>query len=302
MPALGQDKALISLKHSIESSITEDGVYRFPTISQSNITINIYLDQTSKPNISICSIQLNFKKQKSDNLIFDSYLSEKNLIREIRNVRISFVNKIEKSIEFFEPININIEECTLYKFDQVLEIHVLIEKEGPLYHLTIFISLVGGKLDGVDVLLNDRRRKIYEYIISNPGAYFREIMRAHGLGPNSAKYHLDTLEDHGYVHSGRCGRYLTYFSKGSKVDKNQTELHITLQNKNAQKILEIVVSNPGITPMEIQEKTELHRNTVNYNLNKLIKIGLLEKIRQKGRSHLIYREFKPPSFDDEGNL
>ncbi|MBS7630377.1 hypothetical protein KEJ47_02180 [Candidatus Bathyarchaeota archaeon] len=51
-----------------------------------------------------------------------------------------------------------------FKTNEQLKIEVIEEKDGVLYRLIIIISVVGGKLDGKDILENRTRRKIYEFI------------------------------------------------------------------------------------------------------------------------------------------
>lgn len=99
---------------------------------------------------------------------------------------------------------------------KIIEIEMIRFEDGEFYHLTILISIVGERLQNTNILSNERRRKIFEYIQSNPGAYLREIMRENCLSPNWTKYHLNVLEIYGYIKSKRCGRNIVYFPADKK--------------------------------------------------------------------------------------
>lgn len=289
-PLLNQGKAAIDLKYLIESANLAIDNYKSLIESKANNTIQIHSYQIYELNISLCSIRVTRTNISIDDIMYhkNTAIKESNKIRDL----LLFPNDKEQLVDFFGSAKVDIEECKLYSVDseKILKIDLLIEKDGTSYTLTIFIFL-GGRLDGVDVLLNDKRRKIFEYIKSNPGAYFREIMRVHSLGPNWVKYHLDTLEDHGYIRGFRFGQNLTYFIVDTGIDENQVKIHIILQNKNIQNLLKIIISNPGITSTGIREKISLHRNTIRYNLNKLFELGMLKEAKQRGQHTFYPRDY-----------
>ncbi len=240
-------------------------------ILKSNLNITIYLDEVFEPT--------------SDSFKLESNLDELD-IKELVDIDLLSINN-EGSISLLnKSIQIDITNSTICEGNK-LKIEVLIEKEDRIYHLIIIISLTGGKLEGIDILLNDKRRKIYEYICSNPGAYFREIMKKHNFSPGLTQYHLNTLEDHGYIYSIRIGKYKAYFSTSSRIEIDKVRIHILLQNKNIKKIIKLIDQNPGISVTKLSEKTKLHRNTINYNLNKLVKLGIINKVKV-GRSVYLY--------------
>ena len=290
LPLLNQGKVAIDLKYLIESSNLAIDNYKSLIESKAYNAIQIHSYQIYEINISLCSIQVTRTNTSTDDIMYhkNTAIKESN---KIRNLLLSLNNK-EQLVDFFGSAKADIEEYKLYSVnsEKILKIDLLIEKDGTSYTLTIFIFL-GGRLDGVDVLVNDKRRKIFEYIKSNPGAYFREIMRVHSLGPNWVKYHLDILEDHGYIRRFRFGQNLTYFTVDAGIDENQAKIHIILQNKNIQNLLKIIISNPGITSTEIREKISLHRNTIGYNLNKLFELGMLKEVKQRGQHSFYPRDY-----------
>jgi DNA-binding MarR family transcriptional regulator len=150
------------------------------------------------------------------------------------------------------------------------------EKDDVVYHISIVISAVGGRLEGVNVLENDKRRKIFAYLQSNPGSYMREIMRVHDLSPNEAQYHLATLERHSYIKQVRSSKFLLFYPCKEKVNVDQIKQNMLIKNGDYQKIYNLRLFDPKITIKEISKQTGLHRNTVSKYLkilNKDNKIG-----------------------------
>jgi len=256
-------------------------------ILKSNLNITIYLDEVFEPTSDSFKLESNLTEEIPE--IINIYLldnKDKLDIKELVDIDLLSINN-EGSISLLnKSIQIDITNSTICDGNK-LKIEVLIEKEDRIYHLIIIISLTGGKLEGIDILLNDKRRKIYEYICSNLGAYFREIMKKHNFSPGLTQYHLNTLEDHGYIYSIRIGKYKIYFSTSSRIEIDKARIHILLQNKNIKKIIKLIDQNPGISITKLSEKTKLHRNTINYNLNKLVKLGVVKKLKS-GRRVFLY--------------
>jgi len=146
--------------------------------------------------------------------------------------------------------------------DNNLTYNIRAEKNDVVYHITIVISAVGGKLEGINILENEKRRKILEYLQNNPGSYMREIMRIHDLSPNEAQYHLATLERHNLIKRYRSDKFLLFYISNEDINIEQVRLNIIYKNVNYQKIYKLKLIYPNITIKEISEQTGLHRNTV----------------------------------------
>jgi DNA-binding transcriptional ArsR family regulator len=156
---------------------------------------------------------------------------------------------------------------------QITEIHTEKSSDGAIYaieariddaiyHITIIISTVGGRLEGRDVLENEKRRRVFEYVQMNPGVYFRQIMKSHNLSPNETQYHLATLERHGLITRHNLGRYHLYHANNSDLVESLMIRHLITSSDHFIKIYELYASNPDLTNRAISKQTGLHRNTI----------------------------------------
>ena len=172
-----------------------------------------------------------------------------------------------------------VQDCS---FEDFLELQLSIEfSNGKVYHLTITILVAHvGRISEANVLLNERRRRIYEYLIRHPGAHLREIMRSFNLGVHAVQWHLSMLERFHLIGHDRCGRYLIFYPIGNRPSNLEVKIRNALQNEKTTKILFIIASNPGISPTSVYRQLNLHKNTANYHIQKLLKLGLIEKAKQ----------------------
>lgn len=53
-------------------------------------------------------------------------------------------------------------------------------------------------------------------------------------------------------------------------------------------MLDVIIFNPGISSKELRNITNLHRNTIRINLDKLLRVGLIKEVyeREKTRIYL----------------
>jgi DNA-binding transcriptional ArsR family regulator len=76
----------------------------------------------------------------------------------------------------------------------------------PRWSFALFARLTRERV--VDL---EARRKVLEYLRNHPGAHFRELLRALGLGSGALHYHLYVLERAGIIVPQRDGMYRRYF-------------------------------------------------------------------------------------------
>ncbi len=176
-------------------------------------------------------------------------------------------------------------------FTTFLKLHLTLRlSDDHIYPLTITILVQVGRLSETVILSNEKRRKIYEYLKKHPGAHLREITKNFGLGVHAVKWHLSVLERFRFIGHDRCGRYLIFYPTGRRPSRLQVQIRIALLNKNAAKILGFIASNPGITQVVICRQLKLHKNTVNYHVQKLTTQGIIEKIKCKKNVRLYITE------------
>jgi predicted transcriptional regulator len=142
----------------------------------------------------------------------------------------------------------------------------------------------GSSLTKEDILHNQNRKKILDFIQINPGSYNRLIRRELSLGSNEFNWHVGMLEKFGFVKKVRfLQRSFGYFEKRSYMD-HEYDLYL-LQNEKISKILKIL-DKKQLKISQITKMLEFHYNTVQKYLNILEKreIILLTEIRK----HIYY--------------
>ncbi|TET79302.1 MarR family transcriptional regulator, partial [candidate division TA06 bacterium] len=140
--------------------------------------------------------------------------------------------------------------------------------------LTVFM-LFYVKLKKEDVLSQFTRGRIYGYIEANPGEHFGAIRKALSLTNGNAVYHLQVLEKQGFVVSKSDGIYKRFYPRGAVLPPNDgaplSEIH--------QRILSCIHEAPSIGQKEIANLLGLRQSTLGYQLQKLVKAGLIRRER-----------------------
>ena len=135
-----------------------------------------------------------------------------------------------------------------------------------------------------EVLTNDKREQIYEYIQTHEGAHFREIINYVDIGPFAGIWHLQVLEDFGFIVSRRFKHYKIYYPTGRKILLEDPRL--MLKGNTAKAIFRFILKNPGSHQNKIAKQLGKTHTTINYNLKKLIKAKLVDVVSENGRKKL----------------
>lgn len=129
-----------------------------------------------------------------------------------------------------------------------------------------------------DKKLNERTQQVLEFIRENPGLSFNEISRRMELAPGVLQYHIHKLEKLGLIVSKRSGLKRHYFP-ASIFSEREKEILALLSSENVREIIMALIANPGITQMELCDKTGLTPPTINYYMKRLNELGLVENKR-----------------------
>ena len=148
-----------------------------------------------------------------------------------------------------------------------------------------------------NIFLLNNRKKIYNFILENPGFHLREIQRKLNISYSTLRYHLNYLKKSDLLIEKKEKGYIRYFIS-KKVGNGDKELFKVMRNKILVKILIVFLA---CEKKKIFFKNDLrnipdphgkygwydqwnfiifgHRTTITYYLNKLVETGILEKIR-----------------------
>jgi predicted transcriptional regulator len=131
------------------------------------------------------------------------------------------------------------------------------------------------KLSREEILDQFTRGKIYGYILANPGVHYNSIKRTLDIPNGSFVYHLNLLENEGFVKSQRDGVYKRYYPSDMRIPKKEFTL-----NETQTKILRIISRSPGINQKEIAEILGVTSAAVSYQMQELIHLGFVRKMRR----------------------
>lgn len=133
-------------------------------------------------------------------------------------------------------------------------------------------------------VLRGRREILYEAIRANPGICFTELSRVGSMDYGVLGYHLQVLETTGYVRSAKAGRYRRYFEyNGHPGDQYEPRAYAC--NPDVQDFLAVLQQNPDTTQNELAQRVGVTRQAVAYRLDRLEKLGLVERERIGRRHH-----------------
>ena len=118
------------------------------------------------------------------------------------------------------------------------------------------------------VLKQNTRKDIYEYIVSNPGVYYSSIMKDLKIKNGVTSYHLAMLEREGYIKSKHIGLYKRFFVNGATTGDIP-------QSKIRREIIQNIVNNPGISQTDIASNLGVSNQVVNYHIGILRRSNLI---------------------------
>lgn len=125
-----------------------------------------------------------------------------------------------------------------------------------------------------EVLSLESRRRIHDFVRSNPGTHLREIARALRLPLGTALYHLGYLEQNDLVVVRRDGRYKRFFVKHmlGRVEKDYVS---AFHHDVPRRIAVVLLERSPRTQRELCEVVGVSRSTLSFHVNNLVSKGIL---------------------------
>lgn len=132
----------------------------------------------------------------------------------------------------------------------------------------------------------DTRRRIYARVVSEPGAYLRELQRDLDMPVAMLEYHLGRLEEARLVTVMRDD-HKRYFP--ADVDARDKPLLALLRHDACRQVVTHLLGAQGATRQELQRSTGLLPSTLDYYLAKLEERGVLARERdgRESRARLV---------------
>jgi len=147
--------------------------------------------------------------------------------------------------------------------------------------------------EGSWVTLNEEpliRRRIYELIRKSPGIHFRELQRKLGVAVGNLQYHLDRLEELRLVKSVKEEGYKRYYVTSLRFTDDEKKIMSALRIQTEKLILIYLLTNPFASGKELSKALNLSPSTISWHVSKLVKLGIIEKVRNKDQITLRIRD------------
>jgi predicted transcriptional regulator len=148
--------------------------------------------------------------------------------------------------------------------------------------LTSFANPLYTRIKKDEVMDHETRGRIRGYIESDPGIHYNELKRKLKLKNGTLSYHLQVLEREGFIRSKNNGVYKHFFPGDKKLPTK-----IIRMTKIQKLILKQIMDNPGISQKKIAKLIGIGTSTVNYNIDKMAKKGIID-IRRNGNETECY--------------
>jgi predicted transcriptional regulator len=138
-----------------------------------------------------------------------------------------------------------------------------------------------------DLLENPRRRQIYEYVIANPGAHFREALRGASVPAGAGRHHVNRMVAAGLLAVRRQGTSMLLFENHGRYDANWQNVVAARDDCN-RRILDWLSVHPDSTQKTILDAFQIelgwNRSTTQKRLDRLQELGVVV-----ARSHGRYK-------------
>ena len=127
------------------------------------------------------------------------------------------------------------------------------------------------------ILENQRRREIYDFLVSNPGFHMRELQRRLKLPLTSLEYHLDYMVRKNILTRDKKGRFTRFYAK--ILDKKDEEVISILRQRKLRELVLLMIAMNKSTYHELQEIMNIPSSTLSYYLKQLTDHGLVFRER-----------------------
>ena len=134
------------------------------------------------------------------------------------------------------------------------------------------------KLTKPNILNNENREIIYEYIRKNPGIYFNQIAKALKLSNYILGWHLKILLKFNLIRSKGINNHEVFFD--INLSNENDDLYYLSSKKKTKRILNFLIENPeGATKTRLSRELNIHSTTISKYTKKLEKTNLILKKR-----------------------
>ncbi len=128
------------------------------------------------------------------------------------------------------------------------------------------------------------RGQILGYVKANPGETYTHIRKALNISNGQFVYHSRILESQDFIKSVKDGANRRFYPAGMRIPREVKDIEL---NQVQRIIYTIILEYPGISQSRIAKMMELAPSTVNYHVNIMTKVGVVER-KRSGRLSLCF--------------
>ena len=148
---------------------------------------------------------------------------------------------------------------------------------GSVFVILLVGTLCYTRIRGERVMENGNRKVILNYILEHPGEHYRELNRHLDVSRGTLTYHLRKLEDENFIVVKKEGKF-AYVYPADFIFQTHS---MTPAEKEIVKIIE---EKPGLSLVELSEKTGKSPRTVHHHLSNLTAKNIACSKKVNGRS------------------
>lgn len=132
---------------------------------------------------------------------------------------------------------------------------------------------------------NSRPRVLLNTIREHPGATQSELQKLTGHSRGSVSVNLHHLSMTSKIRKSVQNGKTRYYLACTPDDEMKGFLRKLTTQENPQKILEAIISNPGISQKELHETTGIPKTTLQWHLSQLAKYEAIKSTRERNTVH-----------------
>ncbi|WP_232216843.1 winged helix-turn-helix transcriptional regulator [Methanohalobium evestigatum] len=119
-----------------------------------------------------------------------------------------------------------------------------------------------------DLFSNKNRRRIYNYIVNNPGCSIADISSNLAISRGTVRYHVRLLETMEKIRLIKSDKYTLAIQNSDTFNDIEKTIIPHLKNETSKQLLKSIKEQPGITNQELLHKHSLNKGTINWHIKK----------------------------------
>ena len=128
----------------------------------------------------------------------------------------------------------------------------------------------------------ETRRRIYDFVVANPGSHLRAIKDELDMPMGQLEYHLQYLEKRGLLDSKEDRYYKRFYP--AEMSATDRRLLSAIRQEKPRQIVLIVLQGPGIDHKTLQKEMDIGASSLSFYMKDLIAKEVIEKKREGRRS------------------